>query len=249
MWWQCERTLRLEGLEALERAARPRSWPSPIGLDGCTTATLQGALTLGHVYYLRTIMLQVSRSGPTGRPFVRVWPKAPGAPAAYSAAPDQIVLGRALAARVIEATRLTAEAAAAEGLFDSGSRRFAKYIHEVHRLTTRAIARFMITGQGTTQTERNFIGRLGLVASQRGLSLFTLTRSYLLWRDTNLFVLNQEIRRLGTSLAVAREARMIVRSMAKTGIERLALAYDRSSLRPSALESPARSRQSSRQAS
>ena len=204
-------------------------------------------------------MLQVTNSRPTGRPFVRAMlspprpnaprPRPPGAPAAYSAAPDQIVLGRALAARVIEATRLTAEAAAAEGLFDSGSQRFAKYIHEVHRLTTRAIARFMITGQGTTQTERNFIGRLGLVAAQRGLSLVALTRSYLLWRDTNLFVLNQEIRRLGTSPAVAREARLIVSSMAKTGVERLAFAYDRSPLRPSALESPARSRQSSRQAS
>jgi hypothetical protein len=201
------------------------------------------------VYYLRTKMLQIRKINPTARPFVRVQPRPPTAPAAFSAAPDQIVLGRALAARVIEATRLTAEAAAAEGLFDSGSRWLARYIHEVHRLTTRAIARFMITGQGTTQTERNFIGRLGDIASQRGLSLCSLTRSYLLWRDTNLFVLNQEVRRLGTSLAVAQEARMIINSMAKTGIERLALAYGRSSLRPSALGSPARSRQSSRQAS
>jgi hypothetical protein len=194
-------------------------------------------------------MLQIRKSCPPPRPFARVLPRPPQAPAAFPAAPDQIVLGRALAARVIDATRMTAEAAAAEGLFDSGSRRFAKQIHEVHRLTTRAIARFMITGQGTTQTERNFIARLGVAASQCGFSMFALTRSYLLWRDTNLFVLNQEIRRLGTSLAVAHEARMIISSMAKTGIERLAIVYDRSTLRPSAVESPARSRQSSRQAS
>ena len=193
-------------------------------------------------------MLQIRRSlSPV--PFALGQPRAPHAPAAFSAAPDQIVLGRALAARVIDATRMTAEAAAAEGLFDSGSRRFAKHIHEVHSLTTRAIARFMITGQGTTQIERNFIARLGDVAYQCGLSMSALTRSYLLWRDTNLLVLNQEIHRLGTSLAVAHEARMIIRSMAKTGIERLALAYDRSTLRPTALESPARSQLSSRQAS
>lgn len=194
-------------------------------------------------------MLQIQKGRPMAWPFACDRPTPPRAPAAFSAAPDQIVLGRALAARVIEATRMTAEAAAAEELFESGSRLFAKHIHDVHRLTTRAIARFMITGQGTTQIERNFIARLGDVASQCGLSLCTLTRSYLLWRDANLFVLNQEIRRLGTSLAVAHEARMIISSMARTGIERLAIAYDKSSLRQSALEIPARSRQSSRQAS
>jgi hypothetical protein len=107
----------------------------------------------------------------------------------------------------------------------------------------------MITGQGTTQTERNFIGRLGEVATQSGLSLFRLTRFYLLWRDINLIVLNQEVRRLGTSLAVAHEARMIISSMARTGIERLTLAYDRSLLRPTAADSSARSRLSTRQAS
>jgi hypothetical protein len=177
-------------------------------------------------------------------------PRPPCAPAAFCASTDQIALGRALASRVIEATRMTAEAAEAEGLFDSGSRRFATHIHDVHRLTTRAIARFMITGQGTTPTERNFISRLGDVAAQYGFSLFTLTRFYLLWRDTNLIVLNQEIRRLGSSMAVAHEARMIISSMARTGIERLALAaYDRSLLRQTAEDSSARSRLSTRQAS
>ena len=196
-------------------------------------------------------MLQIKKGRPTTtRPFDRTMPRPPCAPAAFCAPPDQIALGRALAARVTEVTRMTAEAAASEGLFDSGSRRFAKQIHDVHRLTTRAIARFMITGQGTTQTERNFISRLGDVAAQCGFSLFTLTRFYLLWRDTNLLVLNQEIRRLGTSLAVAHEARMIVSSMAKTGIERLALAaYDRSSLRQTEVDSSAHSRLSTRQAS
>lgn len=193
-------------------------------------------------------MLQIRKS-PSARPYEHRPPRAARAPSAFSAAPDQIVLGRALAARVIEVTRMIAEAAAAEGLFDSSSRRFAMHIHEVHRLTTRAIARFMITGQGTTQTERNFVGRLGDVASQCGLPLFTLTRFHLLWRDTNLVVLNQEIRRLGTSLAVAHETRMIISSMAKTGIERLAMAYEPASLRPSAVETSARSRLSTRQAS
>jgi hypothetical protein len=149
-----------------------------------------------------------------------------GAPATFSANPDQVALGQALALRVGAATRATAEAVAAAGLLELASHRFAKLIHDVHTLTTRAIARFLVTGQGTTETERSFLGRLGVVAATHGLSVATLTRSYLLWRDTNLRVLNEEAMRLGTALAVAEEARMIIRSSADTGILRIARAYD-----------------------
>jgi hypothetical protein len=135
-------------------------------------------------------------------------------------------LGHALALRVTGATKLTAEAMAAAGLSELASRGFAKLIYDVHNLTTRAIARFLITGQGTTETERNFLKRFGVTAAEHGLSVVTLTRSHLLWRDTNLRVLNEEATRLGTAPAVAEEARMIIRSSADTGILRIAGAYD-----------------------
>jgi len=150
----------------------------------------------------------------------------PGAPATFSANPDQVALGRALALRVTRATKLTAEAVAAAGLLELASRRFAKLMYDVHNLTTRAIARFLVTGQGTTETERTFLKRFGVTAAAHGLSVVTLTRSYLLWRDTNLRVLNEEATRLGTAPAVAEEARMIIRSSADTGILRIAGAYD-----------------------
>jgi hypothetical protein len=149
-----------------------------------------------------------------------------GAPVTFCANPDQVVLGQALALRVGAATRATAEAIAAAGLLELASHRFAKLIHDVHMLTTRAIARFLVTGQGTTETERSFLGRLGVMAAAHGLSVATLTRSYLVWRDTNLRVLNEEVARLGTAPAVAEEARMIIRSSADTGILRIARAYD-----------------------
>lgn len=149
-----------------------------------------------------------------------------GAPATFSANPDQVALGQALALRVSATTRLTAEAVAAAGLLELASHRFAKLIHDVHMLTTRAIARFLVTGQGTTETERSFLGRLGVIAAVHGLSSATLNRSYFLWRDTNLRVLNEEAARLGTAAAVAEEARMIIRSSADTGILRIARAYD-----------------------
>jgi hypothetical protein len=150
----------------------------------------------------------------------------PRAPASFCADPDQVALGLALGARVLEATRMTAEAMLAAGLVELAAHRFAKPIHDVHVLTTRAIARFLVTGQGTTETERNFIGRLGFLAARNSLCLSTLTRSYLVWRDTNLRVMNQEIARLRVTVAVSDLSRMIIRSSADTGILRMARAYD-----------------------
>jgi signal transduction histidine kinase len=135
-------------------------------------------------------------------------------------------LGQALAGRVTEATRMTTAAVAAAGLSELASRRFAKPIRHVHNLATRGIARFLITGQPSTERERNFIGRLGVMAALYGLSVATVTRSYLLWRDTNLLVLNEEVSRLGTAPAIADEARAIIRLSADTGIVRMARAYD-----------------------
>jgi signal transduction histidine kinase len=139
---------------------------------------------------------------------------------------ERVALGQAIDARVAETTRMIAEAAGAAGLSELASRRFAKPIRHVHNLATRGIARFLRTGQGSTERERNFIGRLGIMAALYGLSVATLTRSYLLWRDTNLRVLNEEANRLGTARAISDEVRAVIRSNADTGIVRMARAYD-----------------------
>lgn len=152
--------------------------------------------------------------------------KSPSAPEILPANWDRIALGRALAARVTDATRMTAEAEAAAGLDELASYRFAKPIHDVHKLASRVIARFMITGEGTTQRERNFFGTLGVLAARHGLPVATLARSYLLWRDTNLRVLNEEARRLGIALEIFEEARKIIRSRTDADIVGMALAYD-----------------------
>jgi signal transduction histidine kinase len=121
---------------------------------------------------------------------------------------------------------MTADAAAAAGLSELASRRFAKPIRHIHNLASRSVARFLITGQTTSEKERNFIGRLGVMAALYGLPVATMTRSYLLWRDSNLTVLNDEVRRLGTARPVGAEVRAIIRSSADTGIVRMARAYD-----------------------
>jgi signal transduction histidine kinase len=146
--------------------------------------------------------------------------------AVFGAAEQKARLGQALAARVAESTRMTAEAAATAGLSELASHRFAKPIRHIHNLASRSVARFLITGQTTSEKERNFIGRLGVMAALYGLPVATMTRSYLLWRDSNLTVLNEEVRRLGTAVPVAAEVRAIIRSSADTGIVRMARAYD-----------------------
>jgi hypothetical protein len=139
--------------------------------------------------------------------------------------PAQVRLGRALAARVSEVTRLTLASAVAGGLIELSSPRFVKQIRDVHTLTSRAIARFLITGQGTTESERNFISRVGAFAARYGVSLAILSRSYGAWRDTNLRILNEEARRLGIGPVVSNVARSIIKSSADSGLRRMTRAY------------------------
>ena len=203
----------------------------------------QGDLTASISYYLRMAAMRqttvvdrpvherpIARRAPRGLPVGAFgWERrssSPAAPERFTAEPGQIVLGQALAARVAEATRMIADAAVATGRPELASGRFAKPIHDLHKLATRAIARFLVTGQGTTEIERNFIGRVGVMAAVLGLSFTTMGESYLLWRDANLRILNEEVKRLGTSLAVYDAARRLIRSSAETGMKRMAQAYE-----------------------
>ncbi|HEY4912314.1 MAG TPA: hypothetical protein VIJ91_00135 [Candidatus Dormibacteraeota bacterium] len=140
--------------------------------------------------------------------------------------PAQVRLGHALAARVTDVTRLCLASAVAGGLIELTSPRFVKQVRDVHTLTSRAIARFLITGQGTTEVERNFISRVGASAARYGLSLAILSRSFVLWRDTNLRILNEEAGRLGIGPAVSSVARNIIKSSAESGLRRMTRAYD-----------------------
>ena len=104
-----------------------------------------------------------------------------------------------MASRAGEATAICARAAAATGLSELASRRLAKRIRHVHNVATRGIANRLITGHGATEKERHFIGKLGVEAALHGASVATMARSYLLWRDADLQLLDEEIGHLGTS--------------------------------------------------
>jgi hypothetical protein len=180
---------------------------------------------MGRAYYLRVAVTDVRRAVPVGAFAWGEMFRLPREPA-LDADPAQVRLGQALAARVTEVTRLTVAAAVSEGIIELASPGFAKQIRDVHILTSRAIARFLVTGQGTTETERNFISRVGICAARCGQSLSTLSHSYALWRDANLRIVNEEINRLGIGYAAARVARRIIWSSADTGLRRMKRAYE-----------------------
>jgi hypothetical protein len=147
-------------------------------------------------------------------------------PAAAGADPAQAQLGRALAARVLEATRLTAAVSAETGLTQLTPPALARQIRDVHTLTSRAISRFLISSDGTTEIERDFIARVGMIAARGGLSSAVLARSYLLWLETSLQVLNEEVNRLGIGNVVSDLARRLIRSSAESGFRRMVRGYE-----------------------
>lgn len=131
-----------------------------------------------------------------------------------------------MASRAFEATAICAKAAASAGLSELASHHIAKRLRHVHNVTTRGVSNLLTTGHGNTEKERHFMGKLGVEAALRGGSVATLARSYLLWRDANLKVLNEEAGRLGTPDAIVDEARAMIQSSVDTGFVRLARAFD-----------------------
>jgi hypothetical protein len=180
---------------------------------------------MGRAYYLRVVETEVRRAVPVGAFAWGHMSRLPRAPV-IKTDPAQVRLGQALSARVTEVTRLTVTAAVAAGVIELSSPGFARQIRDVHTLTSRAIARFLVTGQGTTEVERNFISRVGILAARYGLSLSTLSRCYVVWRDANLRIVNEEVSRLAIGQAVAGVARSIIRSSADSGLRRMARAYE-----------------------
>jgi signal transduction histidine kinase len=150
----------------------------------------------------------------------------PAADVLEAAVRARVELGRALAFRAVDATRMASEATAEAGLTELAASSFAKRVRHVHHLATMGIAHLLMTGQGGSEKERNFIGKLGVRAAVLGIPVAAATRSYLYWRDSNLEVLDEEARRLGTPPDITTEARAVVRSQADIGIVRLARAYD-----------------------
>jgi len=180
---------------------------------------------MGRAYYLRVVETEVRRAVPVGAFAWGRMSRLPRAPV-IKTDPAQVRLGQALSARVTEVTRLTVAAAVAAGAIELSSPGFARQIRDVHTLTSRAIARFLVTGQGTTEVERNFISRVGILAARYGLSLSALSRCYVVWRDANLRIVNEEVSRLAIGQAVAGVARSIIHSSADSGLRRMARAYE-----------------------
>ena len=135
-------------------------------------------------------------------------------------------IAEALASRAVDATRLAAEAAQAASLQETTSRRFESHLRRIRTLGTKLVSRWLITGQEVTRDELDFISRIAQMAAEEGFSIGDMTRSYLIWRDANLRILDEEAERLGTPRDLRDEVREVIRSSSDRSIVRLARTFD-----------------------
>src|ERR1700716_3644314 len=70
-------------------------------------------------------------------------------------------------------------------------------------------ARWLRTGEISTREERTWIGELGEAGARHGVSIASMTRGYLVFRDATLELINEEAARLGTPLDVLESIRQM----------------------------------------
>lgn len=150
-------------------------------------------------------------------------------------APDlggsRLLLGTALASRARDITRLAEAAAQAAGLEEMASRSFVLHLRRLRTMGTRLVARWLQTGQVASPEESDFIGQIGQMAASEGFSVGDMARSYLMWRDANLVILDEEARRLEIPSAVVLAARAAILASADGSIVRMARAFDKETRR------------------
>lgn len=122
-------------------------------------------------------------------------------------------------------------AAAAAALQETSSRRFMSHLRKMRTIGTKLIARWLITGQEADDDEVALIGRIGQMAAAESFSIGDMTRSFLVWRDANLRVLEEEAERLGTPRELREEIRRVILSSADGSIVRMARTFDSEAIR------------------
>jgi PAS domain S-box-containing protein len=125
---------------------------------------------------------------------------------------QRVALGRGLEARVAEITRTVAIAADKTSLVGLSSPQLAKRAQELRDASSRLIAEYLITGEVAAKDQLRELGEFGLFVADEGMSLGDLVRSYYVWRESILQVLNEEGARLDTPpdiLSLARGAVLV----------------------------------------
>ena len=105
-------------------------------------------------------------------------------------------LGAALGARSEECVRLCEQRLGAAGMDVAGTPDFRVRRRATQLLGIQLFARWVETGEMSTAEERKFLGGLGEMAAQTGISILEMTRGYFQFRDVVKELLDEEGARL-----------------------------------------------------
>jgi PAS domain S-box-containing protein len=129
--------------------------------------------------------------------------RAPVPPGKFDAQPEAVrALGDALFARTDDCVRMCEERRAGLQIPEVGTPEFRARRNGSQLLGFQLFTRWLRTGEISTREERTWIGGLGEDGARLGVSIATMTRGYLIFRDVTLDLINQEAERLETPPAI-----------------------------------------------
>ena len=124
---------------------------------------------------------------------------APAMAGTVKSGPDHVsALGAALKLHSEECVRLCEQRLKAAGMDVAGTPEFHRRRRATQLLGVQLFARWLETGEMSTAEERKYLGGLGDLAAQMGISILQITRGYFQFRDVVKELLDEEAVRLGT---------------------------------------------------
>jgi PAS domain S-box-containing protein len=137
--------------------------------------------------------------------------QAPAAPRPAAFQPEAVqALGGALLARVPDVERMCEERRKALGMAEVGSPDFRVRRAAAQLLGVQLFARWMRTGEISTLEERTWLGELGEHGARTSVSISTMTRGFLIFRDVVLELIAAEAERIQTPPDILDRVRQMV---------------------------------------
>ena len=136
-------------------------------------------------------------------------------------------LGEALLSRVDDCWRRCEQQLAEAGIFEVGTPEFRSHRRACQKVGIELMARWLMTGEQSTQEERAFLGSLGEMAARADVSINHMARGYLMFRDTVSGLIDEEAERLHSPAPAVRAAKRVNSSSVDASIVWMTHAYDR----------------------
>jgi len=131
---------------------------------------------------------------------------------------DLRALGEALTERCDDCCTRCEERREALGIADVGTADFRTRRRASQLLGVQLFARWLLTGEGATVEERNWLGGLGEQGAKTGVSITNLTRGQLIFRDVVGELIDEEAARLNTPRAVLDQVRRMNVASCDSGV-------------------------------